>query len=182
MRLIALLFLLMMPPPALAQDETPYDDGTFKDSVYFTMDDGVMSPEEMVEEAEYVHKRCANHYYQKRYFNCECIAGAFLREREQRGPMVLQETILSDIYRGGGDVAKCANTATIAGNTYKECMTYAAISRRLENNNEEYCQCAANRVARDFTSYPYLRTAYIERLNVNALLSCEQEYPSLHWP
>lgn len=177
MRLLFLCLLLIITLPALAQEEEQ-DDSIVKDSIYFTLDDGVMSEEEMREEAAYVHRLCEAHLYRRQYFNCECIAGAFLNEREKRGAMVLQETILTDLYRTGGETAKCGNAPDIAGLVFQECNDYARIFRAQEKNNQEYCQCAANRVARDFVTYPYLGLNYIYRLQVNAMLSCEERFPS----
>lgn len=171
--------LICLSFPALAQDEEN-DPRVVKDSIYFTMDDGVMTLDEMKEETRYIHGKCMNHLYQNTYFDCACIAGAFLNEREKRGPMVLQETILTELYRTGGETtAKCGNAPVIAGAVYNDCMEYSRVFRRLENNNEQYCQCAGNRVARDFSEYPYLRTAYIERLRVNAMLTCGRQFPSV---
>lgn len=173
-----LLAILILCAPAWAQDGD--DSAIVKDSIYFTLDDGIMSEAEMAEEARYVHKQCASHLYQSRFFDCACIAGAFLNERERRGPMILQSTILSDLFRDGGKTANCANKPLIAGTVYEDCMGYAAVFRRHEKTNEDFCQCTANRVARDFNTYPYLRVSYIERLQVNALVSCEQRFPPRH--
>lgn len=181
MRLVFLLtFLSVFAAPVLAQsDEADITSGTVYDSVYYTLDDGKMSREEMEAETRYVHAKCMNHVYQSQYFDCACIAGAFLKEREKRGPMALQETILTELYRTGGQTAKCGNGPVIAGKVYQECMDAAQFFRRLETNNEQYCQCTSNRVARDFTSYPYLRIAYIRQLNVNAMLACERQFPAV---
>lgn len=180
MRQFFLLFIaacfIALPAAAQRDDEDPT---IVKDSVYFTLDDGAMSRAEMELEAQYVHAQCMGHLYQSLYFDCACIAGAFLTEREKLGPMVLQDTIVTDLYRTGGQTAKCGNGPLIAGNIYEECMDSSRIFRRLETNNEEYCQCTGNRVARDFMDYPYLRTAYISRLRVNAMLACERQFPSI---
>lgn len=172
--LISLLAALLFAPPAIAQSN---ERNIVKDSIYFTLDDGIMTAEEMEEEAQYVYGQCTRNLYQNNYFDCQCIAGAFLRERETRGPLALQEDILTELYRSGGQTAKCGNGPKIAGTAYNDCMNYAATFRRLETNNAEYCRCVGNRVARNFVDYPYLRTAYISRLRVNALVSCERQFP-----
>ncbi len=169
------LFLLLIATAVYAQ---PDESAIVKDSIYFTLDDGVMTKEEMEEEAQYVHGLCMDHLYQSLYFNCACIAGAFLQEREKQGPMALQADILTDLYRTGGETAQCGNGPLIAGSVYNDCMVFSETFRRLETNNEQYCQCVGNRVARDFTSYPYLRTEYILRLRVNAMVSCEDRFPA----
>lgn len=175
----AFAFLLFALSPAAAQVN---ERNIVKDSIYFTMDDGVMTQEEMEEEAHYVHGQCARHVNLRLYFDCACIAGAFLREREARGPLILQEEILTELYRTGGKTAKCGNGPAIAGSIYRECLVFADSFRRLETNNEEYCQCVGNRVARNFTGYPYMRLAYISRLRTNALLSCERQFPPVREP
>lgn len=176
MRYFLVFVCLLASVPAFAQD----DRNVVKDSIYFTLDDGIMTKEEMLEEAQYVHGKCMGHVYQSLYFDCACIAGAFLNEREKRGPTALQDVILTELYRTGGEKAKCGNTVDIAGSMYQECMAFSDIFRRLESNNEEYCQCVGNRMARDFSDYPYLRLAYISRLRVNAMLSCERRFPAVH--
>lgn len=173
--LLLILSLLTLTFSALAQEEE--DPNLVKDSIYFTLKDGSMSLEEMKEEADYVYKQCNSYLYQSRFFDCGCIAGAFLNEREKRGPTVLQEDILTQLFRTGGELAKCGNAPAIAGSFYKDCMEYAAVFRYLEDNNEQYCRCTGNRVANDFSEYPYLRTAYIERLRMSAMTICEKQYP-----
>lgn len=142
-----------------------------KDSLYFTMDDGIQSPEEMVEEAEYVLGNCRNNAYQKQYFNCECIAGAFLQQREKLGPLALQQEILDRLMKSRN--ATCANTEEIAGKTYQSCMDYAAMSRELATDNEEYCTCAANKAALDFTKSPRLNSRHIRNVKSKAMAFCD---------
>lgn len=141
-----------------------------KDSTYFMYDDGEQSPEEMAEEAEYVYGVCARNTYQSKYFNCECVAGAFLQAREKAGPVVPQDYIINEITRG--ENAQCANTVEIAGDAYSMCQSYARTFREYRKDNEEYCQCVGNTMARDFSKAPYLRTAYIRKLRTNALVAC----------
>lgn len=169
---LAALFLTTLPAAAQV-----HDGDLVKDSVYFMLDDGVMTPEEMEEEAQYVYGLCNSHVSQRLYFDCSCIAGAFLREREKRGPYVLQQDILTELYRTGGKTAKCGNGPLIAGTMYRQCMQMSDAMRRLETNNEQFCQCVGNRIARDFTDYPYMRLQYISRLRMNAMLSCNERFP-----
>ena len=81
--LFALAALIISHSPAAAQVN---ERNIVKDSIYFMLDDGIQTPEEMEEEAKYVHGLCASHVNQRLFFDCECIAGAFLSEREKRGP------------------------------------------------------------------------------------------------
>ena len=68
--------------------------------------------------------------------------------------------------------AVCANTEEIAGTIYKDCMSYAETSRELETDNDEYCSCSANRMAREFSKTPRLSIRYIRRLRGEAMLYC----------
>ena len=143
-----------------------------KDSYYFMADDGKQSPEEMEEEAMFVYQNCQSNPYQAEYYDCQCIAGAFLNEREKIGPLKPQDQIVYELFRGGPK--DCANKTEIAGSSYTDCMAYAEAFREFEKDNEEYCSCVGKTVARDFSKNPYLRTTYIEDLRVDALVDCEE--------
>lgn len=163
------LLALLLSAPAFAQARGTY---IVKDSIYFTMDDGIQSPEEMVQEAEYVQGICAGDAYQSLYFNCECIAAEFLAQREALGPMTPQYEILQSLTKGRR--AKCGNTVGIAGETYQYCLDYSAERRELESaaENESYCTCAANKASSDFTRRPRLNVSYIRQVKVDAMLYC----------
>lgn len=165
-RLILLILCLAAAPSAIAQTigEIP------RDSNYYMMDDGEQSPEEMVMEAQYVHKLCDSNGYQATYFDCACLAGAFLLERERVGPMVLQQEILFDLTKSRN--AKCANTAVMAGRVYEGCMNYANSMRELASDNEQLCSCAANKAASDFTRAPRLSVDYIRGIRRQAMRHC----------
>jgi hypothetical protein len=68
--------------------------------------------------------------------------------------------------------AVCANTEAIAGNIYKDCMDYSSVSREIEPDNEEYCSCAANKMANDFTRRPRLNLRYIRNLRTDSMVMC----------
>ena len=159
------LFYAAMPV-AFAQNS----DLTFKDSVYYTLDDGIMSPEEMEAEANDVYRLCDMNPYQKTFINCECLAGAFLIQREKSGPVTPQFEILDALAKNKG--ANCANTEEVAGITYENCMDFADTYRELERDNPEFCECVANRVALRFRRTPVLEPAYISDLNVEAMGFC----------
>jgi hypothetical protein len=142
-----------------------------KDSYYFMADDGEQSQEEMEEEAEYVFQTCDNNTYQKNYFDCQCVAGAFLQQREKVGGVVPQEEILSNITRT--NKAQCANTIEIAGEAYEDCQRYVSMFREYEKDNEEYCSCVGNTVAKRFSKAPYLRTTYIRKIRTDAIVECK---------
>ncbi len=163
---LALLSLLLLTAPAAANN-----DLTLKDGLYYTMDDGIMSPEEMEMEANDMYRLCNMNPYQKTYINCECLAGAFLIQREKDGPMTPQSQIFENITQN--KTVNCANTVNIAGNAYESCMTDATYTRELETDNEDYCSCVANNVAKAFEKKPRLKAGYISSLNYKAYTACE---------
>ncbi len=165
--LLIALFALAIPAAARAQ----IDDLTGQDSVYFTLDDGIMTPDEMEKEAGYVYRLCAENPYQSTYFNCECLAGAFLLQREKLGPMTPQYQILDRLMKSSS--AQCPNTPAIAGDAYKTCNAYVRSRRELANDNREFCECVANRVANRFDRSPRLSTQYVGALTSNAINYCE---------
>jgi hypothetical protein len=161
-----MLLMLVAPPQTHAQN----DDLVYRDTIYYTLDDGVMSPKEMEAEANDVYRLCDMNPYQKTFINCECLAGAFLIQREKSGPVMPQFEILNAIAKNKG--ANCANTEEVAGKTYTSCMDFANAYRELERDNPEYCECVANRVAQHFTRTPVLEPDYISDLNVEAMGFC----------
>lgn len=162
----ALALLFFLPLPAHAQDNT------IKDSVYFTMDDGIESPKEMEEESQYVYDICMANAYEKKYFDCRCLSGAFLIEREKVGPTVTQSEIL-DKFTTSSD-AKCANTDEIAGTAYQNCIDFQKTYHELSSDeeNDSYCTCTANLVAKNFTKAPGLDMGLVSMYTTNAMTYC----------
>ena len=146
-----------------------------KTPVDYTLDDGVMSKDEMELEAQDMYKLCENNAYQRRYFKCECLAGAFLQQREKLGPMVEQYDIFKTITNSKETDARCANTEEVAGRAFKACLSFTRNYARMEFNkdNEDYCTCAANKVARDYSKAPRLSGSYVEALRMNAMTLCK---------
>lgn len=164
-----LVFCLFSAFPAEAQRKKD-----FRDSIDFMLDDGEMSPEEMEEEAIGVYNRCAKDMMKQSYFDCECIGGAFLTEREEQGPYVSQYELLKKVY---GDTPKCIAEEKIAGMVYDDCQQMAQISRRTDTNNEEYCSCVANDTVKLFAKTPSLRSRSIEGVRSRAITTCLAKYP-----
>ncbi len=160
---VALLLLacLILPFPAHAQH---------RDSYYYMKDDGVQSPEEMQMEAQTIFNECDSNVYQSRYFDCACLAGAFLQKREQYGGIAPQEEIINNLTIGNN--VQCANTVAIAGGAYSQCMEFSARFREYDKDNEQYCSCVGNTVANTFKKTPMLNTSYISALHSDALVKC----------
>lgn len=167
---LALLLILPVSAAALAGEydlipKTPLD---------YTMDDGIMDKEEMQMEAQDVYKLCQINAYQKKLFNCACLAGAFLQQREKLGPTAMQFEIFDMITNSPETSSSCANTADIAGRTYQSCLTFAKnwSPTEFDPDNEDVCSCTANKVAREFARTPRLNPQYIQILRSNAMKFC----------
>lgn len=160
----AALFIALMLITAPAQAQ-------IKDSYYFMADDGVQSPEEVQEEAQYVFDTCDGNMYGKVYFDCSCIAGTFLQARDKYGSVAPQEEILNDIYYGKN--ARCANPVGIAGRSYEQCIESSKAMREYNKDNEEYCSCVGNRAAQRFSKHPVLSSNYINKIQAEALVACD---------
>lgn len=148
---------------------------SIKDSYYFMKDDGEFSPEEKDEEAQQIFDRCSANAFQRVYFDCGCIAGAFRQERDN-GPLIPQNNLLNSLYTT--NERGCANTVNIAGDAYKFCQDFADAFRSRDNNNEPFCECVANDVAKKFTKDPYLDIRYLENLKSDALFACGRRFKS----
>lgn len=157
-------FLSILALPAFAQYDT-------KDSFYFMKDDGIFSEEEKDMEAEYIKRQCEISAIEKDYYNCSCIAGAFRlkRDEEQIRPQTL---ILHDLYND--KESKCVHSEKIAGNAYSYCKRFSDFFHPRKTDNKEYCECVANKVAKDFSKEPRLRTRYINHLKIEAMSFCDK--------
>lgn len=163
MKYLALfLVALLSAAPAGAQ---------IKDSYYFMADDGEQSPEEVMEEAQYVFDNCDSNVFQRVYFDCQCLAGTFLQAREKLGGIAPQEEIINNILYGS--TASCGNPVGIAGKVYENCMESARFTREYNKDNEEFCSCVGNTAAKRFTRDPHLSAGYIRRVQSRALVDCE---------
>ncbi|MEM6781773.1 MAG: hypothetical protein AAF569_07915 [Pseudomonadota bacterium] len=160
---------LSLPLPAEAQRESD-----FRDSIDFLIDDGIMTPDEMAEEAMGIHNRCVADVMKNTYYDCECIGGAFLSIREEVGPYYEQYDILTQIYT---EDPQCIDEVNIAGMAYTDCQNMSEITRRNETNNDEYCECVAQGTVKQFGLFPSLRTRTIEGVRAQAISDCLAEYP-----
>lgn len=164
---ISFLVLATLPAPAQAQDLILHD------STYYTIDDGIMDQDEMMEEADTMYRLCELNAYQKKYFDCGCFAGAYLQQREKLGPIATQSDIYESVTNSATTSNSCANTERIAGEAYDDCLRFASQFRELARDNDEYCTCAANKMANDFAKTPRLSSGYITNIRTNAMEFCE---------
>ena len=144
-----------------------------KNAVYFMKDDNIFSPEEMDEEAEYVYGECQKKLFQRKYFDCRCVAGAFRQKRDRVKHTMPQGLILQEIFSGKDQ--NCTNTEMIAGETYASCQDYIKSFRtfKTEEENESYCKCVANKMALNFAEKPKLKLEYIENLRLKSMSHCK---------
>ncbi|MFA5593413.1 MAG: hypothetical protein WC989_08900 [Micavibrio sp.] len=173
--MVFLFCLLVFPASAaLAQGTTEL---RHRDGINYLMDDGIMSQEEMEQEANDMYRLCTLNPYLKTYADCGCIAGAFLIEREKLGPYVPQSTIYERI-RDNGRV-KCANTESVAITTYNQCMEFSQTYYEMARDHVEYCTCVGNDVAREYERRPVINSAYISALTTRSMTSCrDPNYPA----
>ncbi len=144
-----------------------------QDSTYYTLDDGVMDQDEMMEEADTMYRLCELNAYQKKYFDCGCFAGAYLQQREKLGPIATQSDIYESVTNSALTSNSCANTELIAGEAYEDCLRFSSQFRELALDNDQYCTCAANKMAKDFAKAPRLSAGYITNIRTNAMEFCE---------
>lgn len=156
--------------PAQAQRKSD-----FRDSLDFLADDGIMTQEEMEEEAMGIYNRCVADIVKSSFFDCECVGGAFLTAREAAGPYETQYNLMKGIYNG---MPECVDSPTIAGKAFEECMMFSKISRRTATNNPEYCTCVAHGTVEQFSQSPSLYSRTIERMKGQAQSLCTDEYPA----
>lgn len=177
--ILAAAILFMFPAAAFAQDgmteeerQKLTNDSTLKDSVYFTLDDGVMSQKEMEEEAQYVYGTCGENAVLRTYIDCACFSGAFLKERETLGPTISQQQIMFTLVQKN---PTCVNGPAVAGIIYKRCMNYYNVYSELtpQKEREEVCSCAGREVVRRFTRAPVADASYISSLSLSASMACE---------
>ncbi|NCO04187.1 MAG: hypothetical protein GW903_08360 [Alphaproteobacteria bacterium] len=167
-KLLFLLAFILIAVAATAGPAFAYYE--VKNSYYFMKDDGEFSDDEKDQEAMYVYEQCQGNALRAIYFDCACIAGAFRQIRDEDEFIRPQETILQTLF--DDDSRGCVNEERIAGQAYLNCSEYAAAMRHRRKDNEEFCECVANDVARKFSDDPRLRSLHIQNLQTNAYSQC----------
>ncbi|HPD82280.1 MAG TPA: hypothetical protein PLK85_00545 [Alphaproteobacteria bacterium] len=145
-----------------------------KDSFYFMKDDNFFSDDEKDEEAQYIYERCEANPFQKVFYDCSCIAGAFRNERDKE-QLVPQSQIFNSLFEN--KEIGCVNTVEIAGDTFQFCSDFMFYSRpnMKEEEREKYCGCVANRTATNYKKDPELSPQHIQKIRGDALLSCDTQ-------
>ena len=109
-------------------------------------------PDEYIIEASQFGEYCRNDHTMPKYFDCRCMAVAYLDKRIERGPYVSASSIRNKITK------ECKDASGAAGDVYQHCLT------DIENapthlDPEEYCSCYGNTYAETFERFNGLVTA-----------------------
>ena len=157
----------------LLSTTTAFAQYELKNSLYFMKDDGIFSPEEKDEEAEYVRLQCLKNSFESQYYNCSCIAGAFRIKRDDE-KLMPQDKILYELFNNSD--SKCVDPVRIAGNIYKTCQNFATHFRERMAENEEYCECVAKKATKLFVQQPRLKSSFTNRIKLEAMNSCGMKF------
>lgn len=149
----------------------PHAEG-IKESTDYLMDDGVMTQDEMEDEAQYIYRECKVNPITSKYYNCACVGGAFLTQREKHGPMYPQGLIYQGILKN--PKLNCVDEVAYAGDNYKTCLNILSIVYELGTDNEEICSCAANRATKNFNKNPEPGISYTGNILGNAIQYCQK--------
>ena len=95
-------------------------------------------PQEIIDEAQEVHKMCMDNFSMRTYHDCDCIAGKFIEDRVRLGPLSSADMILPK-YQG-----ICKNTTDLAGYQYTKCMDQEELMVPREFKPKYYCECYAS--------------------------------------
>lgn len=101
-------------------------------------------PDEYLIEAQNYFESCEADSNISQYYDCRCMAAQYLDERIKTGPKTAPSSITMEIGRG------CMDEASIAGNTYEECLSRAPVLPK-NMSVEKYCSCYANSFARIYS-------------------------------
>lgn len=119
---------------------------------------------ELIEEVTREYNKCQRKGTFSKYYNCECVAIAYLDERIKQGPEPHSQTLLRQV------VTQCPYPEGVAGVSYKKCEDMMAFS--VVGNLDEFCTCFANFVSDEFTERPSQHSEYISVLHRQAMGEC----------
>lgn len=136
-RLFFLIFVFCISP-VIAQVTDPL--GALAPSEEGTPRDLSLIPKEFIVEALNFSEECNDSRVMSMYFDCQCMASAFLDARIEAGPDADRSVIVQRVGQG------CADGSGIAGSMYESCKGDVLVP--VELDIEEYCTCYANTYAR----------------------------------
>jgi len=97
-------------------------------------------PDAVIVEAKIFEQYCRTQANFSPYYNCECLAAAFLNERIKQGPEAARSSVMLQIENN------CYDATQAAGIQYDTCMGNALLLPR-NIQPEDYCTCYANTFA-----------------------------------
>lgn len=111
-------------------------------------------PDEFIIEASQFAEDCRNDGTMPKYYDCRCMAVAFLDKRIERGPEASASSIRNSITK------ECKDASGAAGDVYEHCLT------DFENapthiDPEEFCSCYGNTYAETFERFDGVATAKV---------------------
>lgn len=173
-----LLFILLLPClPARAQDEaTPSAPPTSglspatpppESPLPVPLKGEVKIEPEFLQDMQKFYGQCAGNSVTATYYDCRCLAVKYIDKRIERGRYYEPQELMNEI-RG-----ECSNPTEIAGYSYGVCKSQLALMDRAENS-EAYCECFANAFAKAYQKNPDLSSRYIQVLQRNAYVKCDE--------
>jgi len=109
-------------------------------------------PDEYIIEASQFGELCRNDHTMPKYFDCRCMAVAFLDQRIERGPDTSATSIRNSITTG------CKDASGAAGEVYQYCLNdFENAPTHLDP--EEFCTCYGNTYAETFERFRSVVTA-----------------------
>jgi len=121
-------------------------------------------PDILMKEVEEIERNCNYNTLYASYHDCRCIAVKFLDARLNSNPEGSRDAIYQRVAN------ECPNEPGIAGYIYKGCVDVMQYAR--PKDFDTFCTCAANSVARNYTSRPAMNMRYIDNLRKKAFISC----------
>lgn len=122
---------------------------------------------DLMEEVTQEYRKCERQGSFSKYYNCECVAIAYLDERIKQGPEPHSQTLLRQV------VTQCPYPEGIAGVSYMKCEDMMGFS--VVGDLEEFCTCFANFVSEKFTERPSQHSGYISALHRQAMGECNYQ-------
>lgn len=119
---------------------------------------------DLMEEVTREYQKCENQGVFSKYYNCECVAIAYLDERIKQGPGPHSQTLLRQV------VTQCPFPEGTAGISFRKCTDMMMMT--VVGDLDKFCTCFANFVSKKFTERPSQHSEYISFLHRQAMGEC----------
>lgn len=94
-------------------------------------------PPEFLDEALAFNDKCAADADMAKYYDCECLSFAFLKERVRQGKIPQEAAIFLSVQ------GQCRDATQASGEAYQDCLNSANLMA-AGTDPEKYCTCVAN--------------------------------------